>query len=88
MFYCEFYETFKNNNFIEHLRVTAFANPGCSLKTQPWESRVAVGNAVVNVVLCGIYDNEKTDVLSFSIFTTYTSLLINYERLISLLCIA
>ena len=43
---------------------------------QPLESAAAVGNAVVNTVLCGIYDGKKIAVVKFSvslvfIFTTY-----------------
>ena len=40
------------------------------------ESATAVGNVVLNAVLCGIYDGKKIAVISFSmsvvcIFTTY-----------------
>ena len=43
---------------------------------QPWEFTAAVGNAVVNAVICGIYDDKKIAVVRFSIavffiFTTY-----------------
>ena len=43
---------------------------------QPWELAAAVGNAVINVVLCGICDCKKIAVVRFSmsvdfIFTTY-----------------
>ena len=43
---------------------------------QPWESAAAVDNAIVNAVLCGIYDDKKNVVVRFSmsvvfIFTTY-----------------
>ena len=34
---------------------------------QPWESAAAVGNAVVNVVLCWIYDAKKIAIERFSI---------------------
>ena len=43
---------------------------------QTWKSAAAVGNAVVNAVLCGIYGDKKIAVVRFSmsvvfIFTTY-----------------
>ena len=46
------------------------------LVPQPWESVAAVGNTVVNAVLCGIYNDKKIAVERFSmsvviIFTTY-----------------
>ena len=33
----------------------------------PWESAAAVGNAVVNAVLCWIYDGKKIAIERFSI---------------------
>ena len=43
---------------------------------QPLELVVAVGNAIVNAVLCGIYNRKKITVIRFSLsmvfdFTTY-----------------
>ena len=43
---------------------------------QPLELVVAVGNAIVNAVLCGIYNRKKINVIRFSLsmvfdFTTY-----------------
>ena len=40
----------------EHILVKPYFMKNLS---QPWESVVAVGNAVVNAVLCGIYDSKK-----------------------------
>ena len=47
-------------------------------KVQPWELAVAVGNAIVNIALRGIYDRKKIVVINFSmslvfIFTTYNT---------------
>ena len=47
-----------------------------STGVQSWESTAAAGNAVINVMLSGIYDNKKIAVIRFSmsvvfIFTTY-----------------
>ena len=49
---------------------------GNSTGVQSWESTAAAGNAVINVMLSGIYDNKKIAVIRFSmsvvfIFTTY-----------------
>ena len=43
---------------------------------QPWESVAAVGNAIINAILCGISNNKKIVAVRFSmfvvfIFTTY-----------------
>ena len=51
-------------------------NPKNILEMQPWESTAAVGNAIVNAILWGIYDGKKIVAARFSmsvdfIFTTY-----------------
>ena len=33
---------------------------------QPWESAATVGNAIINAVLCGIYDGKKIAIERFS----------------------
>ena len=38
---------------------------------QPWELTTAVGNAITNAVLCGIYDIKKIVVTSFSLFAVF-----------------
>ena len=45
------------------------------LNIQSWESAATVGNAVVNAVVCGIYNGKKIAIVRFSmsvvfIFTT------------------
>ena len=54
--------------------------------TQPCKSATAVGNAVVNAILCGIYDGKKIAMVRFSmfvdfIFTTY--IIVDYFRKIN-----
>ena len=58
-------------------------------KLQPWKLAVAVGNAIVNAALRGIYDRKKIVVIKFSmsLFSQLTILLVISERLINLLCI-
>ena len=39
---------------------------------QSWESVAAVDNAVVNAILCGIYNSKKIAVVMFSVSVVFT----------------
>ena len=52
-----------------------------TLRKQQWESAAAVDNAVVNAVLCGIYDGKKNAVVRFSmsvVFIFITYIIVDY----------